>query len=1162
MEPKQELLRRVDKVRRRWSRFIWLKGLAWVLGVGIVGLVLSMSIAESAGFPAWAVVALRFGMLGALIGTAVKMLLLPLSRKPDEIQLARFVEEKNPGLEDRLVSAIEYIRKPRTDSGPFGILLIRDALDRTRRIRFEDLVNRRKYNVFATMSGAFVVALIIAVYFAATFFPVGSSRLFAGLVDLPPGPDFSIEISPGNTTVPSGSDVVLEAVMLGFDPVRAEIQLRYDNSSQWEASTMEVAPEVVPTFQHLLFNVREPIRYFVRADGRESEEFVISVADLPQVESIDYTYNYPAYTQMATRTEEDAFDMVALRGTQVDVVVHASQDLEGGQLRFADGQEVELQPGLEQTAMVRVTVDRTTTFRVNLVNTEGGEYLSLSEYLMEALDDQKPIVQFSEPGRDYRASTVEEIFSELEAEDDMGINSLEIRFGVNGGEEQTVDLFTNRGTAPKEMSGSYTFFLEEYEIQPGDFITYYGRATDTNSPPNETLTDIYFIEVRPFGMEYFQGQAGGGGGGGGGGGQDDSAEALSNRQKQIIAATFALQRDIESYEADEYSDNIQAVAENQSTLAEQTETLMGRLTARQLTRDEMIAALTENLELALEQMGPAAQELTNEDLEAASPYEHKALQYLSRAEALYNQVQVSMGAQGGGGGGGGQNAQDLADLFDLELDQSQNQYETLESAEGGQSGNEEIDELLRKLEELAQRQQKMVEDQLRAQQAGGNGNSASQQMTAEEIRRETERLARQLDRLSRERNDPQLAEVSESLNQAAQNMRQAQNGTAQQQQQAAEEALEQMQRAQELMSGAQGGTVEERLANLQREANDLVEQQQEIADQTERLAADPRNDAERRSQQITDQKDEALEDLRELQDELDSLQNADASRETANQIRSAANSIRSNRLVDKMNDGQRLLDLESYRNAALRERQTAQELEDIEGLLSQALASASDTEEERLQTALNEVSEAIQRLESMQRRMESEQQGQQEGQQGQGQEGQQGQGQEGQQGQGQEGQQGQGQEGQQGQQGRGGGQQQQGGQVGGFGGPDGGRPLDGYTGPGTDFRQRTREFEQRLQDLEGARELLGRENALYGDLTQAMNEIRERLEAARVGDPSLLQGITDDIINPLKTIELQISRALGLLIGRENIRIAQEDDIPADYRELVEEYFIGLGNDN
>ena len=74
--------------------------------------------------------------------------------------------------------------------------------------------------------------------------------------------------------MPRGSDVVLEAIAVGFDPERAQVHLRYDNSSQWEASTMDVAPEIVPTFRRLLFNVQEPIRYYVQAGGFQSAEFV------------------------------------------------------------------------------------------------------------------------------------------------------------------------------------------------------------------------------------------------------------------------------------------------------------------------------------------------------------------------------------------------------------------------------------------------------------------------------------------------------------------------------------------------------------------------------------------------------------------------------------------------------------------------------------------------------------------------------------------------------------------------------------------------------------------------------------------------------------------------------------------------------------------------
>src|SRR5438094_960078 len=288
---------------------------------------------------------------------------------------------------------------------------------------------------------------------------------------------------------------------------------------------MEVAPQNVPTFRHLVFNLQESVHYFVDARGNRSREFTIDVADLPRVEKIDYTYHYPAYTGLAVKKEENASDMVALKDTNVDVTVNGSQALSGGRLVFNDGKTVALKPTGEKTVTGTVKVDRTATFRIELTNKDGKSYLGPEEYSMEALEDQRPIVEFTKPGRDTKATKVEEVFTELRAEDDFGVNQLDLHFSVNGGPDQTVDLFASKAEKPKEISAGHTFFLEEYDLQPGDLVTYYGKAVDSRTPANTLSTDIYFIEVRPFGREYRQGQQGGGGGGGGD--QDDSTEALS-----------------------------------------------------------------------------------------------------------------------------------------------------------------------------------------------------------------------------------------------------------------------------------------------------------------------------------------------------------------------------------------------------------------------------------------------------------------------------------------------------------------------------------------------------------------------------------------------------------------------------------------------------------
>src|SRR5207245_2364474 len=163
------------------------------------------------------------------------------------------------------------------------------------------------------------------------------------------------KVTPGDITVARGSDVTIQAVAMGFDPQRAEVHLRYANGTQWEIVTMEVAPQNVPTFRHLVFNLQESVHYFVAARGNRSREFTIE-----------------------------------------------------------------------------------------LTNTNRSKYLGLEEYSMEALDDQKPIVEFTKPGRDTKATKVEEVFTELRAEDDFGVRQLELYYSVNGGAEQKVDLFASK----------------------------------------------------------------------------------------------------------------------------------------------------------------------------------------------------------------------------------------------------------------------------------------------------------------------------------------------------------------------------------------------------------------------------------------------------------------------------------------------------------------------------------------------------------------------------------------------------------------------------------------------------------------------------------------------------------------------------------------------
>ena len=328
---------------------------------------------------------------------------------------------------------------------------------------------------------------------------------------------------------------------------------------------------------------------------------------------------------------------------------------------------------------------------------------------------------------------------------------MELVYSVNGGEEQSVWLRREGSPPKKKVSAGHTFFMEDLELEPGDFVSYFARATDGNGVggAQTATTDIYFLEVRPFGKKYRQAQQGMGGAGQG------MDNALSQRQRQIVAATFKIVRDRKSYSEKEYSENLTTIALMQGRLRERVGTLLRRMTNRGIVEgDSDFGKIAASLRLAAEAMEPAEEKLLEKKPDDALPPEKRALQHLQRAEAVFRDVQVAFG--GGGMGGGEQsNAEYLADLFELEMDKLRNQYETVQRGER-QSVDNEVDEALQRLQELARRQQQENERMKRSKSqnfpGGGGGGGGSQRDLAEEA----EELARRLERLAREKSEKGL----------------------------------------------------------------------------------------------------------------------------------------------------------------------------------------------------------------------------------------------------------------------------------------------------------------------------------------------------------------------------------------------------------------------
>ncbi|HKJ01048.1 MAG TPA: DUF4175 family protein, partial [Longimicrobiales bacterium] len=677
----------------------------------------------------------------------------------------------------------------------------------------------------------------------------------------------------------------------------------------------------------------------------------------------------------------------------------------------------------------------------------------------------------------------------------------------------------------------HTLFLEEWELEPGDLVSYYGLARDNRSRNGgkAVSTDMYFLNIRPFERAYRQGEQQGGQPQGGGGGSPETA--LSELQRQIIAATFNLVRQRDSYEAGEFSENVVSVALAQGRLKDQVETLLERMKNRGLVEtDEGFRDVSAILPKASEAMVTARERLDAEELRDAVPHEQSALRYLQQAEETYERYVVEQQNQQGGGGGGEQAAaaEDLADLFELELDKLKNQYETVRRGEQ-QSADDQVDEVLEKLKELGRRQEQEAERQRRRAQQAGQGAPQSGGQAQRDLADEAEEAARELQRLARETGDAQLEEAARRLQEAAQSMRNSasRNGNAASAE--ANAAQQRLEEARRRLEQAQEDRARRDAEQALRQVDELTRQQRDV----QRDVRDLPGSGQERAQEIArlrERKDQMTEAVANLERELDRAasvargEQPDAARE----LQEAAEQIRESKLKEKLQFSRGTIEQWDPEQASTLEMNIEADLRALRDQLEEASNAAGERQADPLEEALEQTRDLVRGMEAMDRRLR-ESQGEQTGQQG------------------QPGQQ-QGQPGQQ--QGQPGQQAGQPGQP--TGDPQGGGATRGDPRQrlsGEDVRQMRREFRERAGQVGDLRDRLAEAGRNADDL-RAVLDAMERLQREGIYDnPAQVAGLQEEILESLKRLEFGLRREVEGAADRR-AALSGSDDVPDAYRKL------------
>jgi hypothetical protein len=742
MTARERLEGYLDTLRRRLRAHIYVRAAA-VAAVGVLAITcLSVWILAREGFASVVTSSGRAAIVALLLVVPVALLWLPLRRLRRDGGAETF-ERLLPEEAGRIRTYIDHQRKAVAGHGSVLIdLLADDAADIAERTPPHEIAPGRKTAIGAAAAGVALVALAWLLTIGPAHWGFGSRHLLLG-AELPRDavPVRHLEVMPGNATVRRNSDLSIKASVSGFDPRSVDVFIRFADRQAWEKAPMQAVDAAASSkFEFRLYAVRGPLQYYVDAGGTRSPEHSIAVVDLPRIEKVRLTYNYPEWTGLEPAHDEDSRDIRAVAGTNVQVEIIADAPLDHPAL-IVDGATGELtQAG--RTSTGTIAVEKPGQYQIGARVAD--EFVALSdEYAIEIVPDEKPEIEIEKPGRDWRASPIEEVPVRVRAQDDFRLRDVELRYSVNGGQWQKVRI--NGGV--KQSEDESLLRLEdigakhaaaEQRLVPGDLVSYYAVAKDRRQI---VQTDLFMVQVQPFERRYTQAQ----GGAGGGGGMSDEQGAISERQREILLATWNLQRNDErnARTRRQLEDSAKMLSELQATLAQQARTLAMRTRARaQVEEDERVKTFVESLERAATSMDPAAKHLSEFKLQDAVPVEQQALQQLLRAEAAFREVQVSM-QQNDPSGNGAQTARNFTEMFELEMDLEKSQYES-ESQLSTQSAQQELDDAIRKLKELAERQERLAQEQSLA------ARTKEQRWRQEQLRREAEDLRRRLAELNRQ----------------------------------------------------------------------------------------------------------------------------------------------------------------------------------------------------------------------------------------------------------------------------------------------------------------------------------------------------------------------------------------------------------------------------
>ncbi len=897
--------------------------------------------------------------------------------RPDYRQIARQIEESHPELHALLLTAVE--QQPDAATGKFHFLqerLIKEAVVESVR---SDWVQTVSTGRLAAGQGAQWAALFLLVA------ALAGLRVSPGQAAAAGANPLTIQVTPGDATIERGSGLAVLARFDGSLPAEVTLVIRPDAQPERRVPLSKSLND--PVFGGTLSEITNTLRYQVVYTGGRSREFQVSVFDYPRLERADAHLVYPAYTGLPEKRVEDTRRISAVTGTKLDLSLQLNKPVASARLVAKDKTAVPLAAltNRANASLSAFPLETSQVYEVVLVDAEGRTNKVPAQVIVEVLTNRVPELKFLSPRGDQRVSPLEEIAFQAEASDDFGLKNYGITCSLAGKNAETLSL--GNASAPHEKRQfAHLLSLESLHVEPDELVSYYIWADDIgpDGQLRRTASDMFYAEIRPFEEIFREGQSRDENASEQqGGGESQELARLSELQKQIINATWKLQREhsvvlpgekaapVKRSPTEKYQADVDVVKQSQEEALKQAG--QKKSESESPSSKALWDTVEKEMEKAADQLAKAGK--APAVLPDALSAEQTAYQALLKLASREKEVARSRNRGAGGGGG-----QDQRQLDQLDLTQSENRYENQSQAAARQDPQQrEQLQILSRLKELAQRQEdlnkQLKELQIALQEAKTEQERDEIQRRLKRLREEEQRMLADTDellqRMQRPENQSRMADARQQLEQTRNQVQRASEAIQKEQVgqalSAGTRAQRELQELRDDFRKRNAAQFAEEMRQMRSDARELAQNEEKIGDQLKSMTA-----SQRKTLSDTGETKELLDQLAQQREKMTNLLN-DVTR--VSQDSEPSEPLLSKQLYDTLRKAsqdnpsqaleqtEELLKMSFAKEAAQFEQKARQDISEMKEGIERAAESVLGNETEALRLARNELEDLAHQVE-------------------------------------------------------------------------------------------------------------------------------------------------------------------------------------------------------